>query len=1076
VQFYVDGSALGSEDTSAPYAASWDTTQVANGSHTLTARARDAAGNTTTSAAVTVTVSNAAPPDTTPPSVSITAPLNGVTVSGTTPVTANASDNVGVVGVQFFVDGSALGAEDTAAPYSVSWNTSQVANGGHALTARARDAAGNTNSSATVNVTVSNAPAPDTTPPSVSITAPVNGASVSGTTSIAATASDNVGVVGVQFFVDGSALGSEDTNAPYSTSWNTRQIADGAHALTARARDAAGNTNTSATVNVTVANAPAPDTTLPTVSITAPANGATVAGTTSVTANASDNVGVAGVQFFVDGSALGAEDTAAPYSVSWSTTQVANGAHALTARARDAAGNTGTSPAINVTVSNAAPTQSPYFGTPFTVPGQIEAENFDKGGEGVAYHDAVAGNAGGLYRSTEDVDIISPYAGGYVVNNFQTGEWLEYTINVTTTATYKIETLVSSEFTTSAFHVDIDGVNKTGTVAIPSTGLWTTFQWIAKDGIALSAGQHVLRITADIEYFNFDAMRISTSTTPPPPDTTAPSVSITAPLNGASVSGATSVIANASDNVGVVGVQFYVDNAPLGAEDTTAPYAASWDTTQSANGSYTVTARARDAAGNTNNSAAVAVTVSNTAPAATQSPYTGTPFTVPGQFEAEDFDKGGEGVAYHDVVPGNAGGSYRPNEDVDITGLFAGGYVVNNSQTGEWLEYTINVTASGTYAIEALVSSMFTGSQFQVSIDDVDKTSLIAVPNTGAWETFQWVGKSGINLTTGPHVLRLTSAVEYFNVDALRITQELPTSPPPPAPDTTAPTVSITAPSDGSTASGIVLVNANASDNVGVAGVLFFVDGAPLLAEDTSDPYSVSWDTTLASNAPHMLTAVARDAAGNSTMSAAVQVSVRNIVPDTTPPTVAITAPSYGASVSGIVQVAANATDNVAVVGVQFYVDGVALGAEATSAPYVVMWDTTRSANGSHILTAVARDAAGNTASAAGDQVMVANGATGSSVSITSPTEGATVTGTVQVTANAPAGTVGVRFYVDGNSIGLEDNFAPFGVSWDSITSPDGSHTVTAVSRDLAGNIMTSAPVSVTVKNAAPRKRGGPRH
>jgi hypothetical protein len=338
------------------------------------------------------------------------------------------------------------------------------------------------------------------------------------------------------------------------------------------------------------------------------------------------------------------------------------------------------------------------------------------------------------------------------------------------------------------------------------------------------------------------------------------------------------------------------------------------------------------------------------------------------------------------------------------------------------------------------------------------------------------VGKSGINLTAGPHVLRLTTAVEYFNVDALRITQELPTSPPPPAPDTTAPTVSITAPSDSSTVSGIVLVNASASDNVGVAGVRFFVDGAPLLAEDTSAPYSVSWDTTLASNALHMLTAVARDSAGNSTMSVAVQVSVRNIVPDTTPPTVAITAPSNGASVSGIVQVTANATDNVAVVGVQFYLDGFALGAEATSAPYVVMWDTTRSANGSHILTAVARDAAGNTASAAGDQVMVANGATGSSVSITSPTAGATVTGTVQVTANAPAGTVGVRFYVDGNSIGLEDNFAPFGVSWDSITSPDGSHTVTAVSRDLAGNIKTSAPVSVTVLNAAPRKRGGPRH
>jgi len=129
-------------------------------------------------------------------------------------------------------------------------------------------------------------------------------------------------------------------------------------------------------------------------------------------------------------------------------------------------------------------------------------------------------------------------------------------------------------------------------------------QWIARDGITLNAGQHVLRVTADTEYFNFDALRISTSTpAPPPPDTTAPAVSVTAPLNGATVLGTTAIAAIASDNVGVVGVQFYVDNAPLGAEDTVAPYAASWDTTQSANGTHTLTARARDAAGNTNTSA-----------------------------------------------------------------------------------------------------------------------------------------------------------------------------------------------------------------------------------------------------------------------------------------------------------------------------------------------------------------------------------------------------------------------------------------------------------------------------------------
>lgn len=95
--------------------------------------------------------------DTTPPTVAITAPAAGATVSGIVTLSASAADNVGVTGVQFFVDGSAIGAEDTTAPYSVSWNSAGVANGSRTLTARARDAAGNTATSAGVTVTVQNA-------------------------------------------------------------------------------------------------------------------------------------------------------------------------------------------------------------------------------------------------------------------------------------------------------------------------------------------------------------------------------------------------------------------------------------------------------------------------------------------------------------------------------------------------------------------------------------------------------------------------------------------------------------------------------------------------------------------------------------------------------------------------------------------------------------------------------------------------------------------------------------------------------------------------------------------------------
>jgi hypothetical protein len=347
VQFFVDGTPLGAEDTSAPYALSWNTLGASNGSHTLTARARDAAGNTASSAPVTVTVFN----DTAPPTVTITAPANGATVSGTVTISASATDNVGVVGVQFFVDGAPRGAEDTAAPYSVAWDTSTVANGSHSVTARARDAAGNIATSTAATVTVSNGPPPDTMPPTVGITSPGNGATVSGTVTVSASASDNVGVVGVQFFIDGIALGAEDTTAPYSISWNTMDTANGSHTLTARARDAAGNIATSAPVSVTVSN----DTTPPAVTITSPASGSTVAGTITVSATASDDVGVASVQFRLDGVDLGAPDTVAPFSISWDTTSATNASHSLTAMARDTAGNASISTPVTVTVSNATP-------------------------------------------------------------------------------------------------------------------------------------------------------------------------------------------------------------------------------------------------------------------------------------------------------------------------------------------------------------------------------------------------------------------------------------------------------------------------------------------------------------------------------------------------------------------------------------------------------------------------------------------------------------------------------------------------------------------------------------------------
>ena len=199
------------------------------------------------------------PTDTTPPTVAITAPASGSTVSGTVTVSANATDSGGIAGVQFTLDGVNLGAEDLTAPYSVAWNTSTVAAGSHTLAAQARDLAGNLASTA---ITVTVAAATDTTPPTVAITAPASGSTVSGTVTVSANATDSGGIAGVQFTLDGVNLGAEDLTAPYSVAWNTSTVAAGSHTLAAQARDLAGNlASTAITVTVTIPPGGGDDTT-----------------------------------------------------------------------------------------------------------------------------------------------------------------------------------------------------------------------------------------------------------------------------------------------------------------------------------------------------------------------------------------------------------------------------------------------------------------------------------------------------------------------------------------------------------------------------------------------------------------------------------------------------------------------------------------------------------------------------------------------------------------------------------------------------------------------------------------------
>ncbi len=286
--------------------------------------------------------------DTVPPTVALTAPTEGEVLSGVVLVSADASDDVAVDRVEFYADlgtpeEALLGTASTS-PYSIDWNTMPAVQGAHQLTARAFDTGGNSTDSAPVNVTLDNPV--DTTPPVLSVTAPSEGELVSGTATIVADATDDVGVARVDISIDGGLVASL-TAPPYEFDWDSSAAADGAHQIDVTAADLADNL-TSVTVNVTS------DNTGPTVALTAPAPGAILTGSVALSADASDSAGVVQVEFLIDGVII-ETDTAAPYEASWDTTLDSDGSHEVAVFAYDALGNSEVASALVVS-DNDAPT------------------------------------------------------------------------------------------------------------------------------------------------------------------------------------------------------------------------------------------------------------------------------------------------------------------------------------------------------------------------------------------------------------------------------------------------------------------------------------------------------------------------------------------------------------------------------------------------------------------------------------------------------------------------------------------------------------------------------------------------
>lgn len=931
--------------------------------------------------------------DTQPPTVAITNPPAASTVSGVITVTANATDNIGVAGVQFLLDGVNLGAEVTSSPFSVLWNTATALNALHTLTARARDTSGNQATSSPVSITVFN-------PPKLVIQQPAQNASIASTTvNIVYTGQgDTSGVDSVIFQLDANPAVLDQT---FNGSFQLTNVAPGSHTLSGylvhMGMKIAGSDATP--ISFTTVS---PDTTPPTVSITNPSANSTVSGTVTVTASASDNVGVVGVQFMLDGANLGAEVSTSPYSVVWDTTGVANGSHTIVAKARDAAANVGTSSPVVVTVSNindpsvigawSGPVATPMVAVHGVLLNNGKVLAWEMGSQAQVWD--IPTNT---FTATPDV-ITDVFCGGHVtltngnplILGGGGGGAVDATNHVDAFAVansawsgvapmnlarwYPTATVLGDGRVLATSGASGCGNCYVGTPEIynPKTNTWTSlssannpntpnypFMFVVPDGrVAFVGGSEFPTITQLLD------VNTQTWTTIDPSLLDGTGAVMYAPGKILKAGSAGDAGGTGPSSAAAYTIDF---NQPLPGWHATASMAfprgfvnltALPDGTVAATGGDTTT-RGTD------------VTTAVKA-AEIWSPVTGA-WTTMASMQTPRL--------YHSI------GLLLPDGRVLVSGGGANAGIADQLSAEFFSPPYLFKGPRPTITASPAVTPY--GSQFFVGTPDAANIASVSFIKTSAVTHFfnqeqRFIGvnfqqTSGGILVNAPADANLATPGVYMmflvsntGVPSIAAFITLPSS----YDDVTPPT----APGNLAGVGGVGTVNLTwsaSTDNVEVARYNIYRDTVsgfvPVPGNQIGHTAGTSFADAGLVGGTYYYVVTAQDLAGNASGPSNQAAAV--VTGDTVPPTVSMSAPPDGSSVSGTITVSANASDDTGVAGVQFLLDGQNLGTEVTSTPYSITWNTAPVSSGSHSLAARARDLGNNLTTSMPITVNVLNGA-----------------------------------------------------------------------------------------------------
>ena len=390
--------------------------------------------------------------------------------------------------------------------------------------------------------------------------------------------------------------------------------------------------------------------------------------------------------------------------------------------------------------------RKPYLDEVPQLPGMIETKNYDTGASGVSYYNASRNNV-----ATKD------------------GQWMEYTVDVKEEGTYSFDAEVASAKDGGSFYLAEYGMDNldflTDFTDVPKTGSTTDFKTMhGVMKMPLTAGRHVLCLNVTAGGFYIKSLTFKRYE-----QDSKMSVTVQTPKPSSIVVGETSTInVTASSSTSTIdNVKVYANNLLIGTL-TEAPYTLEFQPTEK--GTYSIIAIATDADGKEKQATAKTLKV-----AGKREPYKSV-ITIPGIIQAENFDKGGEGMTFHDSDSKNEGdASYRTdNEGLDLV-KGNGGTVIGYTAKDEWTEYTVNVTEPGEYSCVATVSSGTTGSGFSLGLVKSGKTTelcKISVPQTGNndWGTYKTVtAKLNQQLAVGEQILRITITGANCNIDKLEL-------------------------------------------------------------------------------------------------------------------------------------------------------------------------------------------------------------------------------------------------------------------------------------------------------------------